>query len=376
MLINQGAENAGFFDDMTETSFIENAEEFQISLFGASGGIGKFNQDEHNDILKQFESVITFAYNKPTNPGTFDKRNNASTNAVYFVNHGDLNNDGKLDLIVSDDGEDRFQLNQGDDDNGQATFLSYAYSYSHSGAAGPSSDSGIGGNSLIADLNNDGHGDVLVADVDVNFSGCMRRMHIYRNLGGPPGGERIIEEQTSGSGCQDFMGHPSSCIVTTIPASQLTGTHDVAVFDINGDGWQDMVVGRCSGTQVYINVTAGGEEGGGSTPDGHVVPGEMLTLEVVDEQINLSWGDSCSISDTDYSVYQGVVGDYESHLPLICSTGDLTQAAVVNFGPSAYYLVAPRTATIQGSLGLTSAGIERNPGIAPCVSPNPSSCPE
>ena len=28
----------------------------------------------------------------------------------------------------------------------------------------------------------------------------------------------------------------------------------MAVFDINGDGWKDMVVGRCSGTEVYMNV--------------------------------------------------------------------------------------------------------------------------
>jgi hypothetical protein len=34
----------------------------------------------------------------------------------------------------------------------------------------------------------------------------------------------------------------------------MTGTHDVAVFDINNDGWKDLVVGRCSSTWVWMNV--------------------------------------------------------------------------------------------------------------------------
>ncbi|MAJ29601.1 hypothetical protein CBD41_10095, partial [bacterium TMED181] len=31
------------------------------------------------------------------------------------------------------------------------------------------------------------------------------------------------------------------------------GVHDVAVFDINGDGWLDMVIGTCTGTEVWMN---------------------------------------------------------------------------------------------------------------------------
>ena len=30
--------------------------------------------------------------------------------------------------------------------------------------------------------------------------------------------------------------------------------HDVAVFDLNGDGWDDMILGRCTGTEIYMNV--------------------------------------------------------------------------------------------------------------------------
>ena len=372
LLINEGAANPGFFLDVTETNFIGAAADFPVSAFGASGGIGKFNQDEHNDILKQFANFVGLAYNTPTSLGTFDKDNSPYEGAAYFVNFGDLNSDGALDLVVTDDGGDRFLLNQGDGGDGMADFLSFTFSYSHSGSGRPAGDSGFGGNNIIADLNNDGDEDVLITDVDVDTPGCGRRMHIYRNLGGSIGGARILEEQTSGSGCEDFFGHPDTCIVAAIPASQFKGTHDVAVFDINGDDRKDLVVGRCSGTEVYLNVPFPGAAG--STPDGDIVEGTMLTLDRVGDQINLIWGESCSIGDNDYSVYQGVIGDFESHLQLICSTGGVTGAAVVTFGSSAYYLVAPRNDMFQGSLGQSSAGVQRVVGISPCLPQSFVSC--
>ena len=33
----------------------------------------------------------------------------------------------------------------------------------------------------------------------------------------------------------------------------LRGTHDIGVFDLNGDGWNDLVIGTCNGTTVWIN---------------------------------------------------------------------------------------------------------------------------
>jgi hypothetical protein len=368
LLINQGASNPGFFTDVTETNFIGAALGFPVSGFGASGGIAKFNEDDVNDVLKQYSGFVGLAYNMPENLGTFDKDNGPNGYSIYFVNHGDLNNDGKLDLVVSDDGSDRFLLNQGDDAGGMAEFLAFTYSFSHSGAGGPAGDSGFGGNNVAADLNNDGDVDVLITDLDVDVGGCSRRMHIYKNLGGPPGGDRVLEEQTTGSGCQDFLGHPSTCIVTTIPASQLTGTHDVAVFDIDGDGWKDMVVGRCSGTEVYRNVPPVGPAGG--VPDGAGIAGTMLTVSRSGQQITLSWGASCSAGDGDYSVYEGTIGNYfQDHAPRVCSTGGLTSYTLsIGIGSSsAYYLVAPRNDTFLGSLGQSSAGVPRSAGESPCL---------
>jgi len=53
-------------------------------------------------------------------------------------------------------------------------------------------------------------------------------------VGTPAGNEPTVSFQEQGSVIDDSM---------------LTGTHDVAVFDINNDGWLDLVIGRCTGTQ-------------------------------------------------------------------------------------------------------------------------------
>ena len=134
-----------------------------------------------------------------------------STNSLpYFVTVGDLNGDGRMDLVVVDDGSDTYYLNTGNGGDGFANFDSFTFENS----------GGFGGNAIIRDLNNDGHQDVIITDVDVDISGCSRTTLIYRNLGNTP--NVTMSEQ--------FVG---------ISDSQLQGVHDVAVFDINGDGWLD-----------------------------------------------------------------------------------------------------------------------------------------
>jgi len=234
LLINDGT---GYFTDESSTRMSTTMLE---SSFGMAVKIVDMNGDGKLDIMKDdalnSPQAVSISYNDTATEGMFGSYDLPYGNAPYHFNTGDLNNDGRPDVIVSDDGQDRYILNQGNNGSGIATFSpTIAFTYSGGG-----SDDGFGGNNLIIDLDNDGWNDCIITDVDVDISGCNRRCHIFRNLGNAP--NVTLQEQII-----------SGQVVGGITTGALQGTHDVAVFDINGDGWKDMVVGRCTGTQVYIN---------------------------------------------------------------------------------------------------------------------------
>jgi hypothetical protein len=359
LLLNLGAVNPGFFVDATETTF---GNAFQDSAFGASGWVQDVNGDGLLDLIKQFAGFIGVAYNKATNP--FSATSSPYGGSAYFVSAGDLNKDNKLDLVVSDDGADRYLINQGNSGS-VANFISFTYSYSHTGAGGAASDDGFSGDSIVADLNNDGWNDILITDVDVDIGGCDRRMHVYRNLGGSPGDDVIMQEQTTGSNCATFLGNPPSCLVGGMPASDLEGVHDVAVFDINGDGWQDLVVGRCSGTKVFVNQPPGDPAGGIDIDAGN---GSQLHLgKNVLNVLQLTWGDSCITDDTDYAIYSGRLDAIGQHTPVVCSTaGANSQTVVPSTAENQYFLVVPHNGVFEGSYGKKSNGAERPAGAPSC----------
>ena len=236
LLINDGN---GFFSDESSARM---SSSMLASSFGVSANIADMNGDGAGDIVKDTAlgstgasgPRVTISYNNPNNVGYFNLLQEPYSGAPYHTNVGDLNKDGKLDLVISDDGSDRYVLNQGNDALGRVIW-SNAYTYN--------TDDGFGSNNLVADLNNDGWGDVLIADVDVDISGCSRRLHIYHNKGGTVGGFVNLDEESGGG----WRG------VTGMTTSKMVGTHDVAVFDLDNDGDKDMVIGRCSGTDLWVN---------------------------------------------------------------------------------------------------------------------------
>jgi len=221
VLVNDGN---GFFTD--ETTTVLPTFQMRNSAFGAASVIADMNNDGVNDVVKQTAlnppQHVAVTYNDENNVGVMEDYDIVNSAAPYFVSAGDLNNDGLLDLVVVDDFSDVVQINQGIGPDGAANFSSQTLPQS----------GGFGGNSLIVDLNDDGWNDVIVADVDVDIFGCDRDTNIYRNTGGS--NPNFIRD------------------VGNIPNSMLFGVHDVAVFDINGDGTQDMIIGRCNSTEVWV----------------------------------------------------------------------------------------------------------------------------
>lgn len=84
-------------------------------------------------------------------------------------------------------------------------------------------------------------------------------------------------------------------------------------------------------------------------------------------QVLLTWGDSCVAGDIDYAVYEGTLGAWSSHAPLLCSTGGLTQSTIAPSAGSTYFLVVPRNAAREGSYGARSDGTERPAGVPACL---------
>ena len=232
LMLNNGT---GYFTDVSAARMSAVMLE---SSFGMKVAMVDMNMDGRVDILKDdalnAPQAVSISYNDGPAPGFFNNYQIAYGNAPYHFDVNDLNNDNLPDLIVSDDGQDRYQLHTGVV-GGLATFSpTINFTYTGGGA-----DDGFGGNNFIADLNNDGWKDVIIADADVDIAGCGRRCHIFQNLGNAPN-VTLREEQIGTAVCG-------------ISTTSLAGTFDVAVFDINGDGWKDMVIGRCTGTDVWIN---------------------------------------------------------------------------------------------------------------------------
>ena len=193
LLINDGA---GYFSD--ESQLRMSASMLQ-SAFGTSVEIADLNGDGWNDVAKDTAlfapQYVAAIYNDPAAPGTFSIFESFHTFAPYHLEVGDLNNDGRPDVVISDDGADRFRYNLGNDALGRVVWggaLTFQFQ-----AGG---DDGFASDNLITDLDGDGWNDVIVCDVDVDIAGCGRRTHIYHNPGGAIGEEIVLLEETGSSG--------------------------------------------------------------------------------------------------------------------------------------------------------------------------------
>lgn len=243
LLINDGT---GVFVDSLETRM---TTQMLFSTFGTHAMIRDMNGDGFVDVIKNtalFSATYdSISYQNPANPGTFNifQQVTGATATPYHFDIGDLNNDGRLDLVVGDDAQDYIKYNTGNDALGRVIFSANVnYSYLTG-----SSDQGFPGTTVVADLNNDGWLDVIQSDVDVDLIGCNRRMKIFHNPGGTVGANIQLREEAQQSGSGGWKS------AVGMLAADLTGTWDCVAFDLDNDGDKDLIQGRCTGTQIWIN---------------------------------------------------------------------------------------------------------------------------
>ena len=292
LLINDG--NGFFTDESTDRMTTQMLE----SAFGAASAIADMNNNGIMDVVKQTSlnspTHVAITYNDLDDEGFFDFYDIIANGSPYFFSVGYLNDDDKLDIVIVDDGTDRFLIAGNNDGGGHRNYTDGTF---------PNSG-GFGGNSVIVDLNNDDRNDVIITDVDVDIPGCDQRVtHIYENLGG---NMPSFAEETS-----------------AIPSNMRNGWHDVAVFDINGDGWLDLVAGRCGGTQVWMNQPPFNINF--DYPNGlpeFVLPNEEHTIQVQLSSVG------ASVDPDTVTMYYSVNGDAFVEVSMTSLGEDLYEAAL------------------------------------------------
>jgi hypothetical protein len=239
--INDGT---GYFSD-------ETAIRMTLLMYGSSicmsTQIADMNGDSRPDIVKDeggtdsgCSRCISVSYNNlggAASDGFFNGFQVAYDSfgvSPYHVGTADLNGDGRIDLIVSDDEQSYFKLNNGNQANGMVSWLPNA-SGAYTMGGSPEQYDGDNG---CADFDGDGWIDCWVTNVDVYLPNCVQRGHIFRNSGAAAPGGLISLDYESDLG---------------IALQAYQGSHDFFALDLNQDGMLDLVMGSCYGTFVYIN---------------------------------------------------------------------------------------------------------------------------
>ncbi len=193
---------------------------FSSGTYPGSMAVGDFNRDGHEDVAVPNEgngNVRIFLGNGTgalTSPGVTPA--GASPRAVRAA---DFNRDGKLDLAVVNTSSATVTVNFG---VGDGTFMSPA---SFVVPSGPWS-------LTVTDVNLDGVPDVLVPSIG---SGT----NVVSILFGVPGGT------------------PSTVLQSPVSIPTGTSPADVAVGDLNRDGWPDLVVANTGGANVSVHLGTG-----------------------------------------------------------------------------------------------------------------------
>jgi formate-dependent nitrite reductase cytochrome c552 subunit len=119
--------------------------------------------------------------------------------------------------------------------------------------------------------------------------------------------------------------------------------------------------------QNGTNCGAGCGPPAGLVPDGNWVPGIPFTIILNGAgDLVLNWASSCVSGDNDFAIYRGTLGDFTSHVPVLCSTGGATSAVIPPGPDGGYYLVVPHNGIWEGSHGFRGGSMARPRGPTSC----------
>ncbi|MCH8316598.1 MAG: VCBS repeat-containing protein [Planctomycetes bacterium] len=227
LLINDGS---GHFTDETA----QRLGSYANVAFGTAVHIQDMDNDGDNDIVK----ISTLYSVAPFDIGVFILFNNgagvfnalpfqepANTSPYYFA-VGDLDGNGMLDIFVEQDPQDQVNLATSVNPDGPITYSSFTLSSS------PRTN-GFGGNTKLADVDNDGGLDVGVAPIDVDIQNC-----------GPGSQFALLRNPGDGHVFDPWPANDSRNI--------HIDAHDFGFIDVNNDGCMDIFMGLCIGWRVFI----------------------------------------------------------------------------------------------------------------------------
>lgn len=129
----------------------------------------------------------------------------------------------------------------------------------------------------------------------------------------------------------------------------------------------DVRIYREAWTEEQVRALHAAGIAAGAVPDGDAVPGTPLRLgKTPGGELTLEWATACGGAAVDYAVYEGVLGSFDGHRPLLCTTAGATSATPAAGPGGRYFLVVPSTANREGSYGRDSSGAPRAPSAAAC----------
>jgi len=158
----------------------------------------------------------------------------------------------------------------------------------------------------------------------------------------------------------------------------LTGWTLTAANGVSGDGQTLVGTGTHHGSTEAWVAHLPAPAAAGSVPDGGDVSGMPLMVGKSGTlgDLVLSWARSCHLSDSDYAIDEGLLGNFTSHAPRACGTSGATSVTLTPASGSHYYLVVPLSlGGAEGSYGTASGGNQRPPSAASCGPQVFAGCP-